>query len=66
MLSGASREAAVGRRARVACRFCGAMVELSGMRAHLRAVHQLGAADLETSFLEARRTARRSTRIARR
>jgi hypothetical protein len=62
MLSGASREAIGGRRARVPCRFCGQPIELSRMRSHLREAHQLGSAELETSFLEARKSARRSVR----
>ena len=66
MLSGASREAAVGRRARVPCRFCGQMVDLTRMRGHLREAHQLGSAELESSFLDARRTARRAVRALRR
>lgn len=63
MLSGVSREAAGGRRARVPCRFCSVPIELSRMRAHLRQEHQLGSAELETTFLEARKTARRSIRM---
>ncbi|HYK92665.1 MAG TPA: hypothetical protein VEY07_01310 [Thermoplasmata archaeon] len=62
MLSGASREAAGGRRARVPCRYCGQPIEIARMRAHLRDAHQLGSAELETSFLEARKVARRSAR----
>ncbi|HZY92477.1 MAG TPA: hypothetical protein VFG07_06880 [Thermoplasmata archaeon] len=62
MLSGVSREAAGGRRARVPCRFCGQPVELARMRAHLRDQHQLGSSELESSFLEARKVARRSAR----
>jgi|GEM_PF-447809 len=66
MLSGGAREAAAGRRARVPCRYCGRQVELARMRAHLRDAHQLGSAELETSFLDARRAARRTQRATRR
>jgi hypothetical protein len=66
MLSGASRETAAGRRARVSCRYCGQLIELSRMRTHLRDAHQLVSSDLESSFLKARREARRSTRSIRR
>ncbi len=62
MLAGAPREAALGRRARAACRFCGRFIELSRMRSHLRAVHDLGSAELENLFLEARKSARRTSR----
>lgn len=66
MLSGGSTVAAQGRRARVPCRLCGRKIELSGMRAHLREAHQMGSAELETSFLVARREARRGARTTRR
>ncbi|MCI4328950.1 MAG: hypothetical protein L3J86_05135 [Thermoplasmata archaeon] len=66
MQSGSAREALLTRRARVACPRCGVAVEIVRMRAHLREAHQVGAAELETSFLTARREARRASRSARR
>ncbi|MGI0133283.1 MAG: hypothetical protein ACREDK_09415 [Thermoplasmata archaeon] len=61
-----SREVGAGRRARVGCPKCGALVDLSRMRSHLRSDHQVGAAELENIFLSARRDARRGARTARR
>jgi hypothetical protein len=66
MQSLSPREVGSVRRARVACPRCGQRIELSGMRAHLRAFHQVGSAELETSFLSARKAARRATRPVRR
>ncbi|MFI5415609.1 MAG: hypothetical protein ACHQ16_08200 [Candidatus Lutacidiplasmatales archaeon] len=61
-----ARDALLTRRARVACPRCGTMVEIARMRAHLRADHQVGSAELETSLLSARREARRASRSGRR
>lgn len=66
MLATASRGVEIGRRSRLPCPRCGARVELSRMRAHLREIHQVGSADLDAAFLSARKAARRSTRSARR
>lgn len=66
MQSGAAREALLTRRARVACPRCGQAVEIIRMRAHLRDAHQVGSVELESSFLSARREARRASRSARR
>ncbi len=66
MQSGASREAVLVRRARVSCPHCGAPIDLARMRAHLREAHQVNSADLESTFLSARREARRASRSARR
>jgi hypothetical protein len=41
-------------------------IDLSRMRAHLRDVHRVGSAELETSFLSARKEARRAVRYPRR
>lgn len=66
MQSIGGRDAASIRRARVACPRCGARVELSRMRVHLREAHQVGSADLDANFLTARRAAQRGARPARR
>lgn len=66
MLTVPSREAVNGRRARVGCPKCGALIDLSRMRGHLRSDHHVGAAELEGFFLNARRDARRATRMIRR
>ena len=66
MLTLPSRDAVNGRRARVGCPMCGALVDLSRMRGHLRSDHKVGAAELENVFLSARRIARRATRTIRR
>jgi hypothetical protein len=50
------------RRSRVPCKVCGQPVELVRMREHLRSEHQVGSADLETMYLDARIEARRSRR----
>ena len=60
------RDALSLRRARVACARCGMTIDLSRMRAHLRDVHRVGSAELETSFLSARKEARRAVRYPRR
>ncbi|HYA58093.1 MAG TPA: hypothetical protein VEH57_06500 [Thermoplasmata archaeon] len=61
MFPGSSREAAE-RRARVACKVCGDMIDLPHMRDHLRTVHQVDSATLESMYLSARIEARRSRR----
>jgi hypothetical protein len=62
----ASRYAPPMRRARVPCPRCGERIELSRMRIHLREYHQVGSADLESTFLSARKAARRGSRPIRR
>jgi hypothetical protein len=54
------------RRSRLPCRVCGQSIELVRLRAHLREAHQVNAAELESLYLDARKTARRSTRSQRR
>jgi hypothetical protein len=66
MQSGASREALLSRRARVACPHCGVALEITRLRAHLREAHRVASAELEVSLLSARRQARRSMRTIRR
>jgi hypothetical protein len=66
MQSIGGRDGASMRRARVACPRCGERVELARMRVHLREAHQIGSADLDASFLSARRAAQRGTRPTRR
>ncbi|MFI5417644.1 MAG: hypothetical protein ACHQ2Y_01920 [Candidatus Lutacidiplasmatales archaeon] len=61
-----SREAQGGRRARLNCPRCGEPVELVRLRAHLREAHQVSSADLDSTFLEARREVRRGSRVAQR
>jgi hypothetical protein len=61
-----SRDGLANRRSRVECPHCGATIELSRMRAHLREAHQVGSAELETTLLTARRQARRGGRGIRR
>jgi len=54
------------RRSRVVCKFCGQPIELVRMRDHLRNDHQVGSAELDGLYLNARieaRKARRSQRI---
>jgi hypothetical protein len=50
------------RRSRVACKVCGQPIELIRMRDHLRSEHQVGSAELETMYLDARIEARRLRR----
>jgi hypothetical protein len=50
------------RRSRVPCKVCGVHVDLAHMREHLRSEHQLGSAEVDTMFLDARVEARRSRR----
>jgi hypothetical protein len=66
MQSGLGRDARASRRSRVSCPKCGALVELSRMRMHLREAHQVGAAELETRILSARKDALRALRASRR
>ncbi|HZY69975.1 MAG TPA: hypothetical protein VFF67_03230 [Thermoplasmata archaeon] len=66
MQSGITRESRSARRARVACPKCGAIVEFSRMRVHLRDAHHVGAAELESNILNVRKEAIRSGRGARR
>jgi hypothetical protein len=66
MQSLSSRDSGGGRRVRVPCPRCGEPVELSRLRSHLRDAHQVVSADVESSFLTARRGARRSKRSVRR
>ncbi|MCI4367157.1 MAG: hypothetical protein L3K08_05350 [Thermoplasmata archaeon] len=54
------------RRSRQPCPRCGERIELSRMRAHLRESHQVGSADLESTFLSVRKAARRTSRPMRR
>jgi hypothetical protein len=61
MMPSSSGDAGV-RRSRVACKVCGQPVELAHMREHLRTEHQVGSAELETMYLDARIEARRSRR----
>jgi hypothetical protein len=61
MQSTGSREAQE-RRTRVACKVCGVPMELVRMREHLRAEHQVSAADLDSFYLSARIEARKSRR----
>ena len=50
------------RRSRVPCKVCGVPIDLAHMREHLRTEHQLGSAEVDTVFLDARIEARRSRR----
>ncbi len=59
MQSSASRSAS-RRLLRAACPRCARAVELHRMREHLREVHQLESAELESVLLQARRDAQRS------
>jgi hypothetical protein len=61
-----ARYAPTMRRTRVPCPRCGERIELSRMRIHLREFHQVGSSDLESTFLSARKAARRASRPARR
>jgi hypothetical protein len=61
MQSSAARDAEM-RRSRVPCKVCGQPIELVRMREHLRSEHQVGSAELETMYLDARIEARRSRR----
>jgi hypothetical protein len=61
MMTSSSRDADM-RRSRVPCKVCGRPVELAHMREHLRAEHQVGSAELETMYLDARIEARRGRR----
>jgi len=61
MQSSAGRDSDM-RRSRVPCKVCGQPVELVRMREHLRTEHQVGSAELETMYLDARIEARRSRR----
>jgi len=61
MQSSSARDAEM-RRSRVPCKVCGHPVELVRMREHLRTEHQVGSAELETMYLDARIEARRSRR----
>lgn len=64
MQSGTAHDTGLVRRTRVACPRCGEPIDIGRMRAHLREVHQVGAAELEATFLTARRAARRNARSA--
>ncbi|MCI4370004.1 MAG: hypothetical protein L3J81_01580 [Thermoplasmata archaeon] len=66
MQSTGSRDLATTRRARVPCPRCGQPIELSRLRAHLRDQHQTTSSELDATFLEARRGARRAARFVRR
>lgn len=44
------------------CKVCGQPIELVRMREHLRAEHQVGAAELDSYYLSARIEARRTRR----
>jgi hypothetical protein len=46
----------------VPCKVCGQPIELVRMREHLRAEHQVGAAELDSYYLSARIEARRTRR----
>ncbi len=61
MLPGGTREAAE-RRARVACKVCGQMIDLPRMKEHLRSEHQVDSSTLEGMYLSARIEARRARR----
>jgi adenine-specific DNA methylase len=66
MQSTGSRDVATERRTRVPCPRCGQSIELSRLRAHLRDQHQTTSSELDSTFLAARRQARRASRFARR
>lgn len=66
MQGSAQQSAMAMRRARVPCPRCGERIELSRMRIHLREYHQVGSADLESTFLSARKAARKGSRPIRR
>ncbi|MGP8158918.1 MAG: hypothetical protein ACLPWO_04850 [Thermoplasmata archaeon] len=61
MQSSGSRDSNL-RRSRVPCKVCGVPTDLAHMREHLRTEHQLGSAEVDTAFLDARIEARRSRR----
>ncbi|MGA7476302.1 MAG: hypothetical protein WBW47_03675 [Thermoplasmata archaeon] len=61
MQSSTSRDSDL-RRSRVPCKVCGTPIDLAHMREHLRSEHQLGSAEVDTMFLDARVEARRSRR----
>ncbi len=65
MHSGVARDALLARRARIACPHCRQPVELSGLRRHLREVHQVGSVQLEAALVAARLEARRAGRSRR-
>jgi hypothetical protein len=50
------------RRSRVTCSVCGRPVELARLREHLRSEHGSSSADLDTIYLNARISAKRSRR----
>ena len=62
MQPGVSRDALLARRTRVLCPQCRLPIELSGLRRHLREVHQVGSAALESALVAARLEARRTGR----
>ena len=62
MQSTASGENPIRRRGRVGCPRCGRVLDMTRMRAHLREMHELGAAEVDTLLLQARREARRGMR----
>ncbi|MCI4351538.1 MAG: hypothetical protein L3K15_08525 [Thermoplasmata archaeon] len=66
MQSGPARDGRSARRSRVPCPKCGVLLEFSRIRMHLREAHQVGAAELETRILNARKDAIRATRGGRR
>ncbi|HEV8050074.1 MAG TPA: hypothetical protein VGP88_05730 [Thermoplasmata archaeon] len=66
MQSTGSRDLVTGRRTRVVCPRCGQAIELSRLRAHLREQHQTTSSELDSTFLRARREARRAARFVRR
>jgi hypothetical protein len=50
------------RRVRVACKHCGASVEIARLREHLRSSHNLDSAVVETSYLAVLMDVRRNRR----
>jgi hypothetical protein len=54
------------RSSRLPCGICGESIELVRLRTHLRTAHQMTSTEVESVFLDARRTARRTARSQRR
>jgi hypothetical protein len=50
------------RRLRVVCRSCGTQIEVARLREHLRSVHRLDSASVETAYLAAMMDLRRARR----
>ena len=58
-MQGAGIRDTASRRTRVSCRVCGAPIDLSHMKEHLRTNHQSVSAEVESLYLSARIEARR-------